>query len=108
MTIVSGKSDPDEVLKILESVKLQQRHILEQLEEQQAEVESDLDVIGLHHLIHDEVYPHVTPGIPEEASFLTCPYDNLKSVVLNEFLLLDKRYKTHLEYLNVKYADVIE
>ena len=95
-------------MKILESVKLQQRHIIEQLEEQQAELESDLDVIRLHHVIHDNEYPHVTPGIPEEALFLTCPFDDLKSVVLNEFQLLDKRYKTHLDYLNVKYANVIE
>ena len=103
-----GQSDPDEVLKILECVKLQQRHIMEQLEEQQAKLESDLDVIRLHHVIHDDEYPHVIPGIPEEALFLTCPYDDLKSVVLNEFQLVDKRYKTHIDYLNVKYANAIE
>lgn len=105
---VPGQSDPSEVSRVLESVKLQQRHIIEQLEEQQAELESDLDLIRLHHVIHDEEYPHITPGVPEGASLLSCPYDELKSLVLNEFELLDKRYKTHLDYLNVKYADVIE
>ncbi len=103
-----GQSDPAEVSRVLKSVKVQQRHIIEQLEEQQAELENDPDLMRLHHVIRDDEYPHIIPGVPEEASLLTCPYDDLKSVVLNEFELLDKRYKTHLDYLNVKYADVIE
>ena len=81
---------------------------MEQLEEQRVELENDLDLIRLHHLYHDHEYPHIIAGIPEEATLLACPYEDLKNVVLNEFELLDKRYKTHLDYLTVKYADVLE
>lgn len=108
LTIFIGESDGSEVLKVLQSVKLQQRYIIEQLEEQQAELEHNLDVIRQHHVTHDADYPHITPGIPEEASRLPCPYNDLKSVVLNEFELLDKRYETHLDYLDVKYAEAIQ
>ncbi|XP_028395006.1 LOW QUALITY PROTEIN: coiled-coil domain-containing protein 148-like [Dendronephthya gigantea] len=103
-----GNSDPHEVSTVLESVKLQQRQIMEHLEEEQAELENDLALVRLHHAVHDEEYPRVIPGIPEEALSLTCPYDDLKSLVLNEFELLDKRYKTHLDYLNVKYSEILE
>ena len=89
-------------------MKQQQRQIMEQLEEEQAELENDLDLVRLHHAVRDDEYPRVIPGIPEKALILTCPYEDLKFAVLNEFELLDKRYKTHLDYLNVKYHEVLE
>lgn len=106
--ISTGMIDPSQVSDILESVKNQQENIMMQLEQQQTQLETDLDQTVLQQLIHVDEDFHVKPGTPEEVSLLTCPYEDLRTSILNEFQLLDKRYETHLDYLKVKYELVLE
>ena len=79
-----------------------------QLNQKQIQLETYLDNTILQQLIHVTEDFHVKPGIPEEACLLTCPYEDFKKSILNEFKLLDQRYETHLNYLKVKYEPVLE
>ena len=93
------------VLKIVESVKMQQRVVMEKLQMEQEQLEQELDAIVLPEMTGSGVVSHVITetGIPEEAYQLECPNEQLKMSVLEEFILLDNKYEAQLEYLNIKY-----
>ena len=94
-----------EVLQVVESVKMQQRGVLEKLLMEQNQLEEELDGMALHEMGGSGVISDVVTdtGIPDEAYDVECPDEHLKMTVLEEFLLLDKKYEAQLEYLNIKY-----
>ena len=51
-----------------------------------------------------ERHVYVHEGIPPEAIELDCPDRNLKFTVLQEFLLLDDRYKARIDDLHHRHA----
>ena len=113
MIILLGVADKEhaDVLKIVESVKIQQRTVLEKLQMEQEQLELELDSLSLHEITGLGVVSDVgiiETGIPVEAFDLECPDEELKETVLEEFLLLDKKYEAQLEYLNLKYQYVKE
>ena len=83
-----------------------------QLKEEESELESDPCLTNVQYLIKkiEELanVQNFQTGIPDEAVCLTCPYEDLKTSVLNEFELLDKRYETYLDCLKMKYESVLE
>lgn len=98
-----------EVLKIVESVKMQQHLVLDKLQMEQEQLEQELDSMGVHEMMKvmmmsDTIIKQT--GIPDEAHELECPDEQLKASVLEEFILLDKKYETQLEYLELKYQHV--
>ena len=110
MCISLGVADKEhaDVLKVVESVKIQQRVVMEKLQMEQEQLEQELDSLSLHEMtgmggMSDAV---IETGIPDEAFDLECPDDQLKDTILEEFLLLDKKFEAQLEYLNVKYQHV--
>lgn len=87
---------------------MQQRVVMEKLQMEQEQLEQELEGITWHEItglgaISDVV---TETGIPDEAYDLECPDEQLKVTVLEEFLLLDRKYEAQLEYLNVKYQHV--
>jgi hypothetical protein len=46
----------------------------------------------------------VVEGIPTEAIDLECPDRNLKFTVLQEFLVLDDKYRARIEDLQMRHA----
>lgn len=97
-----------EVLKIVESVKMQQHIVLEKLQIEQDQLEQELDSMGVHEMMKDMMMSGTIKqtGIPDEAHELECPDEQLKASVLEEFILLDKKFETQLEYLDLKYQHV--
>lgn len=97
-----------EVLKIVESVKVQQHLVLEKLQIEQDQLEQELDSMGVHEMTKDMMMSGTIKqtGIPDEAHELECPDEQLKASVLEEFILLDKKFETQLEYLDLKYQHV--
>lgn len=108
--IVMGVADKEhaDVLKIVESVKMQQRIVIDKLQMEQEQLEQELESLSLHEITGLGVVSNVgiETGIPDEAFYLDCPDEQLKDTVLEEFLLLDKKYEAQLEYLNLKYQNV--
>lgn len=94
-----------EVLQVVESVKMQQRVVMEKLLMEQTQLEEELDGMALHEVSGSGAMSDVVTdtGIPDEAYELECPDEHLKMTVLEEFLLLDKKFVAQLEYLNIKY-----
>lgn len=98
------------MLEVISSVKKQQRSVLNQLIHEQDQLEDELEGFSLHQMI---IIPSlaeiktIKTGIPVEALELDCPDETLKESVLEEFNLLDRKYEAHLEYLAIKYDDVI-
>ena len=103
----SGVADKEhsEVLQVVESVKMQQRGVMEKLQMEQNQLEEELDGMALHEMVGSGTMSDIVfdTGIPDDAYTLECPDEHLKMTVLEEFLLLDKKYETQLEYLNIKY-----
>ena len=110
MIIFLGVADKEhaDVLKIVESVKMQQRIVIDKLQMEQEQLEQELESLSLHEITGLGVVSDVCieTGIPDEAFYLDCPDEQLKDTVLEEFLLLDKKYEAQLEYLNLKYQNV--
>lgn len=93
---------------MVESVKMQQRVVMEKLQMEQEQLEQELDSMMLHETTGSAMVSDVVieTGIPEEAYEVECPDEQLKISVLEEFILLDNKYEAQLEYLNIKYQNV--
>ena len=103
-----AKKEHSEVLQVVQSVRLQQQAVMDRLQMELQQVEEELDSVPLHELTGTGTTPDISVkiGIPEEALELTCPDEQLKLSVLEEFILLDKKYEAQLEFLNIKYQHV--
>ena len=87
---------------------MQQQLVMEKLLMEQEQLEQELDVMVVHEITRPGMMSCdvLKTGIPEEAYELECPDEQLKSSVLEEFILLDKKYEAQLEYLELKYQHV--
>ncbi|ESO82475.1 hypothetical protein LOTGIDRAFT_169949 [Lottia gigantea] len=96
----------DEVREMVDCVEKQQYSILQQLQHEQIKLEKELNSDDMLDLcpIQLERRPHIVEGIPEEGIQLECPDEELKTAVLNEFLLLDSKYHRHLEDLDRRHG----
>ncbi|XP_071942651.1 coiled-coil domain-containing protein 148-like [Antedon mediterranea] len=95
------------ICSVIDSVKAQETEILDKLRYEQLCIESELK--GLKHL-QDVMSPFskmVLEGIPDEAYILECPDGDLKSQVLEQFLVLDECYKMKLRDLDSKHLHII-
>jgi hypothetical protein len=50
----------------------------------------------------------VEPGIPEEAYDLECSDFDLKVSVLQEFLIMDEKFRDRLKYLEEEHAKILK
>ena len=87
---------------------MQQRVVMEKLQMEQEQLEQELDSMGLHEIMGPGLVSDIVTetGIPEEAYELECPDEQLRISVLEEFILLDKKYEAQLEFLDTKYQYV--
>ncbi|KAJ8024659.1 hypothetical protein HOLleu_34620 [Holothuria leucospilota] len=100
------RTEHEEVSKVVKDVKEQQEKILKHLEQDQLALEEDLDTDFLR-LVGEGGGKRVIEGIPEEAEDLECPDDDLRDLILTEFLLLDNKFKDKLKELDQKYEHVL-
>lgn len=50
---------------------------------------------------------HVEPGIPEEAYDLECTDFDLKVTVLQEFIVVDEKFRERLKFLEEEHAKIL-
>lgn len=97
---VGMSTEQDErVSQTIESVKQQQRRVLEQLEAENFRLYHEVNEFA-DKLNENEV----TRGIPMEAFELECPNEELKISVLQEFIIIDFKYDEKLNQLNDSYS----
>ncbi|EDO45780.1 predicted protein, partial [Nematostella vectensis] len=106
---ILGEADRDhaEVMDVVNSVKIQQQQVMGKLEHEQRQLEAELESSPFQLLVAPGPSSEVRvikTGIPEEALNLECPDVDFRESVLQEFLLLDKKYESYLEYLALKYS----
>ncbi|PIK33803.1 putative coiled-coil domain-containing protein [Apostichopus japonicus] len=100
------REDHRQIGEVVKDVRLQQCKVLEQLKQEQKALENDLETDFFKAVTHSSS-KMVIEGVPEEAELLECPDENLKDLVLTEFLLLDRKFKDSLKELDVKYEHII-
>ena len=89
----------ERVGQTIESVKQQQKRVLEQLEAENFRIYQEVNEFG--DKLNEE---EVTRGIPIEAFELDCPNEELKISVLQEFIIIDFKYDEKLNQLNDSYS----
>lgn len=97
-----GAQEQDErVSETIESVKRQQKRLLDQLEVEGFRLSQEVAEFA------DEMSEReITRGIPIEAFELECPNEELKISVLQEFIIIDFKYDEKLNQLNESYSKV--
>lgn len=95
----------DGVTEQLALVKQQQNDLQQKLEEAYQNVNADIEIVVNDYFdgVCDDM--KVEQGIPSSVALLTCPYDELKVSVLNEFFIIDQRYISQLDELKKKYSE---
>ena len=109
---IQGEVDKEhsDVMNVIESVKVQQQSVLQRLSFEKEQLEAELEILDIHQIFAESTGTEikVVKGIPEEAAQLDCPDEHLKESILQEFNLLDKKYEAHLEFLDLKYNNVLQ
>lgn len=95
----------DSVSEQLALVRQQQNDLQEKLEEAYHNINADIEIVVNDYF--DDVCDDTKTeqGIPLHVTLLTCPYDELKVSVLNEFLIIDQRYISQLDELKKKHSE---
>lgn len=97
--IASNNEQDQRVAETVESVKEQQKRLLEQLESECFRLNNEVNEFS-EQLDQEEV----TRGIPIDAFELDCPNEELKISVLQEFIIIDFKYDEKLSQLNDSYS----
>ncbi|KAK7110008.1 coiled-coil domain-containing protein 148-like [Littorina saxatilis] len=99
-----------EIRDTVDSVKAQQAGVLEKLRHEQNCLEQELDSEELRSMCPPSLEKHaaVHTGIPTEAIDLDCLDLTLKSIVLQEFLILDEKYQARINDLMMRHALALE
>ena len=109
---IQGEVDKEhsDVMNVIESVKVQQQSVLQRLSFEKEQLEAEMEILDIHQILAESTGTEikVVKGIPEEAAQLDCPDEHLKESILQEFNLLDKKYEAHLEFLDLKYNNVLQ
>lgn len=94
----------DSIMEQLTLVKQQQCDLQQKLEEAYQNVNADIEnVVNKYDDVSDDM--KIEQGVPLNVTLFTCPYDELKISVLNEFLIIDQRYISQLDELKKKYSE---
>ncbi|CAL1528213.1 unnamed protein product [Lymnaea stagnalis] len=95
-----------DIQKTVTHVKEQQEEIINKLDNEQKRLEAELCSGLLLEMCPPQLKKHtvVHPGIPQEAIDLSCPDLQLKSDVLQEFLIIDGKYESMIDQLGQRHA----
>ncbi|XP_056007990.1 coiled-coil domain-containing protein 148-like isoform X2 [Ostrea edulis] len=108
--------DPDvvdkhaEIRQTINQVKGQQNSILQQLYNEQKCLEGELQSGFLWDITHGtSETPHIdfAEGIPAEAFDLECSDDELKITVLQEFIIIDEKFRERLYFLEDEHSKIL-
>ncbi|XP_064647830.1 coiled-coil domain-containing protein 148-like [Lineus longissimus] len=100
--------DIDKIRATTMSVRNQQEQIMEQLENEQYNLERDIAAIDDKEEIEVGIPRKMATGIPEEAWDQECPSDDLKSQILQEFIVIDEKYISRLDELYDNHEMVLQ
>lgn len=95
----------NQILETINMVKQQQQDILDKLEYDCNKLINELEE-PIKQINKGEMT--VAEGIPVQAFELECPNEELRVSVLQEFLIIDSKYKEKLKQLNENYSDLFE
>ncbi|XP_076094277.1 coiled-coil domain-containing protein 148-like [Mytilus galloprovincialis] len=100
----------NEIQCTIDNVKGQQKMVLEKLHHQQICLEQELGMGFLATITpnEDSQKVHVEGGIPEEAYDLECSDFDLKVSVLQEFILMDEKFRERLKYLEEEHSKILK
>ncbi|XP_063421111.1 coiled-coil domain-containing protein 148-like [Mytilus trossulus] len=100
----------NEIQCTIDNVKGQQKMVLEKLHHQQICLEQELGMGFLATITpnEDSQKVHVEGGIPEEAYDLECSDFDLKVSVLQEFILMDEKFRERLKYLEDEHSKILK
>ncbi|XP_007888092.1 coiled-coil domain-containing protein 148 isoform X1 [Callorhinchus milii] len=86
------KINSNQILQEVESVKSQQKLIMDKLGQEILILEEQIKDFKI-----EEDFPPQLNEIPEEIEHFRCPYPDLKATILNEFQNLNEKYRSQLE-----------
>ncbi|XP_052094946.1 coiled-coil domain-containing protein 148-like [Mytilus californianus] len=100
----------NEIQCTIDNVKGQQKKVLEKLHHQQICLEQELGMgfLGTITQNEDSQKVHVESGIPEEAYDLECSDFDLKVSVLQEFIIMDEKFRERLKYLEEEHSKILK
>ena len=95
----------DCVSEQLELVKQQQYDLQQKLEEAYHNLNADIEDVMDNYFGNFSDDMKIEQGVPSCVKLLTCPYDELRASVLNEFFIIDQRYILQLDQLKQKHTE---
>ena len=102
--IRSNAEKNEEILETIDKVKIKQSDILKTLQNESLnyinEIEQDSNELETNEVEIEE-------GIPQEAFMLESPDEELKLSVLNEFIIIDFKYKEKITQLNENHQAIL-
>ncbi|GFS18731.1 coiled-coil domain-containing protein 148-like, partial [Elysia marginata] len=94
-----------EIRATVSQVQKQQEDVMEKLYMEQTRLEDELRTETLQELCPPPLEKHITVigGIPHEALNMHCPDTKLREDVLNEFNIIDNKYRTLIQDIGVRH-----
>jgi hypothetical protein len=103
-TIAFNSEQNERIIDTIVSVKEQQKTVMNKLSIEYNRLGRDLDDL-VEEMNQNEM--NVSEGVPLKAYDLPCPNDELKISILQEFIIIDFKYKEKLKQLNESYKEVL-
>lgn len=103
-TIAFDSVQNEKIIDTIVSVKEQQKTVLNKLSIENNRLSRDLDDL-VEEMTQSEM--NVSEGVPLKAYDLPCPNDELKISILQEFFIIDFKYKEKLKQLNENYKEIL-
>ncbi|CAF3385116.1 unnamed protein product [Rotaria socialis] len=94
------------VMDALQIVKKEQNELILLLDHEERQIEDELKAFKIY-IDEDDEINMIEEGIPESVLELPCPDDELRVTMLQEFLIIDHKYRETLVDLDTNYVDVI-
>ncbi|XP_073503238.1 coiled-coil domain-containing protein 148 isoform X3 [Phyllobates terribilis] len=98
--------DPVNIMKEVESVKSQQKALIEKLIQEQRALENELSVRDLQECVDTEEKAHHFGEVPAVLLELYCPYPELKTSILTDYQQLVGLYQSRMEELDREHKDI--
>ncbi|CAF1150912.1 unnamed protein product [Adineta steineri] len=97
---------PD-VMDALRVVEKEQKELISILDQEEKQLEEELKEFQ-HYIDEDDEINMIEEGIPDSVVQLPCPDDELRVTILQEFLIIDHKYRETLVDLDANYLNIVE
>lgn len=97
-----------DIKNMIEQVKYQQEGLIDKLNVDFMNLVDEINMCSESMMGQNSEFISISEGIPYQAYLLESPDDELKLSVLNEFIIIDFKYKEKLKQLNENYKSISE